>query len=90
MQLILIAIVIAFAGGGVLGYLLCAHIHSVAAKVTEATQRAVTLPSTDVAKLNAAVTGLGDALQASSADLKQHVSNTVNAAVATLPQQSNA
>jgi hypothetical protein len=76
----------AFVGGGVLGYWLCAHIHSVAAKATEAAQRAVTVPAGDVAKLNAAVAGLGDQVQKASADLKSHVSATVNAAVAALPQ----
>ena len=90
MQLTFFMIVAAFVGGGVLGYLLCAHIHAVAAKVTEAAQRAVTVPSSDVAKLNAAVAGLGDAVQASSADLKQHVSETVTAAVAALSQQPKA
>ena len=48
-----------FVGGGILGYWLCSHIHSVA----NAANRATTLSSGDVEKLNNAVSGLGDILQ---------------------------
>lgn len=75
----------AFVGGGVLGYWLATHIHVVAAKAAEAARRAVSVPAGDVAKLNATVAGLGNSVQAASADLKNHVTATVNAAVATLP-----
>ena len=82
----LILLFAAFVSGGVLGYWLATHIHTVAAKATEAAQRAVTVPSGDVAKLNAAVAGLGDQVQKASADLKSHVSAAVNSAAAALPQ----
>lgn len=77
----------ALAFGAVGGYLLATHIHAVAASAVSAVQRAVTVPSGDVAKLNAAVAGLGNQVATASADLKQHVSDTVTAAVAALPQQ---
>jgi len=80
----------AFVGGCVLGYWLCAHIHSVAAKATEAAQRAIAVPAGDIAKLNAVVANLGDQVQKANADLKNHVSATVNAAVAALPQAAAA
>jgi hypothetical protein len=77
----------AFGAGVVVGYLLATHIHSVAAGAVSAAQRAVTVPSGDIAKLNATVSGLGNQVAAVSADLKQHVTDTVIAAVAALPQQ---
>ena len=56
-----------FVGGGALfgfaGYWLASHIHAVAASAASAVTRATTLPGADVAALNAAVSGLGDAAQ---------------------------
>ncbi len=68
------------------GYLLATHIHAVANAVASAASRAVTVPNGDVVALNKAVSGLGDKIDAASADLAAHVTATVNSAVAALPQ----
>lgn len=52
-----------FIVGGVLGYWLASHIHSVAAQAASAVTRASTVSSGDVATLNNVVKGLGDAAQ---------------------------
>lgn len=75
MELALICLVIGAAIGSVGGYILATHIHSVAS----AASRAVTIPAGDIVALNAKIDGLGDKVQAASADLAQHVTNTIEA-----------
>ena len=75
--------------GGILGYWLSTHIHSVAS----AASRATTLPAGDVAALNAKIDGLGTALQtAMSAVAKPVISilpQPVAAPVAVVPQPAS-
>jgi hypothetical protein len=67
------------------GYFLATHVHNVATAIT----RATTIPSSDVAVLNAKIAGLGTQLNASTQAIGAHVTATVAAAVpasaATLP-----
>ena len=80
----LIVALACLAGGFVGGYLLSSHIHGIAdkaaAKVDTAVQRALTVPSGDVAKIAAVSPSAASALQASTAALADHVTATVNAA----------
>jgi len=63
MELTFIVLLIGLIAGAVGGYLLATHIHSVAAAASSAVARATTIPSGDVAALNAKVDGLGNTLQ---------------------------
>lgn len=67
MEAVAISVVIGAVGGGILGYWLASHIHSVAASAASAVTRATTIPSGDVAALNTAISGLGDKLAANTA-----------------------
>lgn len=62
MELALIFLLIGAVLGAAGGYLLATHIHAVAAAATTAVTRATTIPSRDVAALNAKVDGLGNTL----------------------------
>ncbi len=85
MELTIIAIFVVVIVGLVGGYLLATHVHTVAAAVVSASQRATTIPSGDVAALNAKIGGLGTQLQTSTDALSAHVTSTINTAVAALP-----
>ena len=63
MELALIFLLVGAVLGAAGGYMLATHIHSVAAAATMAMTRATTIPSGDVAALNAKVDGLGNTLQ---------------------------
>jgi ABC-type lipoprotein release transport system permease subunit len=63
MELALIFLLIGGVLGAAGGYLLAAHIHSVAAAVSSAVLRATTIPAGDVSAVNAKVDGLGNRLQ---------------------------
>jgi len=63
MEFALICLLIGAVGGAAGGYMLATHIHSVAAAASSAVVRATTIPSGDVAALNAKVDGLGNTLQ---------------------------
>lgn len=73
--MILVVAVLAVALVG--GYFLATHVHSVATAIG----RATTIPSGDVAALNAKITSLGTQLNASTQAIGAHVTATVAAAV---------
>ncbi|HZP76543.1 MAG TPA: hypothetical protein VFB45_10405 [Pseudolabrys sp.] len=85
MELIVI-VAVAAAAAFVGGYLLATHIHGIAIAAAGAAARAVTVRSGDVAALNAKVAGLGDQIENASVNLAAHITDTVNSAVAALPQ----
>ena len=77
-------VIIGFVAGGVvfapLGYWLATHIHAVAAQAVSAVTRATTVPQGDVDKLNAAVSGLGEAAQKLAQAAQAPAVNAVQAA----------
>lgn len=77
---------IVFVVGVVLGYWLASHIHTVAANAAAAVTRATTVPSGDVAALNSAVKGLGDALNNVTVTVGSKVNAEVAKGVAATPQ----
>jgi ABC-type lipoprotein release transport system permease subunit len=86
MELALIFLLIGIVAGAVLGYWLATHIHSVAATATSAVTRATTIPSGDVAALNAKIDGLGNALQGIAASAQAPAVAAVTAAANAAPQ----
>lgn len=82
----MIAIPAIFITGGVLGYWLASHIHSVADKAASAVTRATTVSSGDVATLNNVVKGLGDAAQNLANAAGAQANAAVSKAAAATPQ----
>jgi ABC-type lipoprotein release transport system permease subunit len=80
MELALIFLLMGAVAGAALGYWLCAHIHTVAAAATSAVTRATTIPSDEVATLNAKIDGLGNALQGIAASAQAPAVAAVTAA----------
>jgi len=87
MELASIFLLIGAALGAVGGYMLATHIHSVAAAASSAVARATTIPSGDIAALNAKVDGLGNTLQTvASAVQAPAVAAVASAEAAATPQ----
>jgi hypothetical protein len=86
MQLVTAAFVAGFILGGLIGYWLATHIHSVAASAVSAVTRATTVPAGVVGTLNSAVPGLGTAAQSAAATVQAPAVAAVNAAAAAAPQ----
>lgn len=86
MELALIFLLMGAVAGAALGYWLCAHIHSVAAAATSAVTRATTIPSGEVAALNAKIDGLGNALQGIAATAQAPAVAAVTAAADAAPK----
>jgi len=86
MELALTFLLTGAVAGAALGYWLCAHIHTVAAAASSAVTRATTLPSGDVAALNAKIDGLGNALQGIAAGVQAPAVAAVTAAANAAPK----
>ena len=84
MELALICLLIGVVIGAVLGYWLATHIHSVAAAATTAATRAVTIPGSAIAEISAVSPSVASQLQTQTAALKDHITETVAAAVTAL------
>ena len=69
MELALIAFIIGLLVGVACGWLASVHVHALAS----AASKAVTIPATDIAKLNSAVSGLGDTVKAATDNLAAKV-----------------
>jgi hypothetical protein len=69
MELALIAFIIGLLVGVACGWLARGHVHEAAS----AASRAVTIPAADIAKLNSAVSGLGDTVKTATDNLAAKV-----------------
>lgn len=87
MELALIFLLIGAVLGAAGGYMLATYIHSVAAAAGSAVARATTIPSGDVAALNAKVDGLGNTLQTIAAVVQTPAVAAVAAAEAAAKPQ---
>lgn len=82
MQLLLLGLLIGVAVGAAAGFMLRAHMHTVAADAASAVTRASTVSSGDVAALNAKLDGLGTAVQGVAAAVQKPANAAVDVTAA--------